>query len=497
MTCRALAGILSLCLFVAGIGCARIPKESGFADVSRLVGERNPHQIRWVQGGKEDERAEAAVRALLKEELTAASAVQVALLNNPSIQTTYEKLGVTQADVVQAGLLRNPVFGLMARFPHDPPSKTNLEFQVAQDFLDLLMIPNRKALASEQFERVKQLVANEVVDLAAEVQRVYYTVLGLRQLSHLRRLVTDAASASFEMAGRIHAAGNISDLGLAMEQAQYERSRVALAQVETDRLTYRERLTRLMGLWGNQTAWRLPDQLPAIPEDEIPLDRLESFAVTNRLDLAAARKEMEVVALALGIAMDLRWLGHVELGLSAERDSDGQWVTGPTLSLALPLFDQKQADLARLEAQLRESEHRFKAKAIEVRSEVRAARERLLGARETAAHYRKVLIPLEERIVALTLKEYNYMLAGVFQLLMAKQREYDAYQGYIEAVRDYWVMRAELERVLGGRLPGPSERIPAPPPPMVDKTRPDSPGERHDTGHPDSPMGPQGGDHSH
>ena len=62
------------------------------------------------------------------------------------------------------------------------------------------------------------------------------------------------------------------------------------------------------------------------------------------------------------------------------------------------------------------------------------------------------MIPLREQAVAESQRFYNFMLIGVYELLQAKQDEIDAYRGYIEAVRDYWVARSDLERAVGGRL---------------------------------------------
>ena len=45
------------------------------------------------------------------------------------------------------------------------------------------------------------------------------------------------------------------------------------------------------------------------------------------------------------------------------------------------------------------------------------------------------------------------MLMGAFDLFMAKQQEFAAYQKYLEAVKDYWIIRADMQRSLGGRLP--------------------------------------------
>jgi cobalt-zinc-cadmium efflux system outer membrane protein len=185
----------------------------------------------------------------------------------------------------------------------------------------------------------------------------------------------------------------------------------------------------------------------------MPLEHLESVAIENRLDLAAEKKELEALAQALGITIDWRWVGQIEVGVSTERETDRTWVTGPSLAIELPIFNQRQADIARLEAQLRRSQKRLTAQAINIRSEVRFLRNRLVMQRNLIDHYRRTVLPLRERIVDLTLKNYNYMLLGAFELIMAKQQEFEAYQKYLEALRDYWIIRADMQRSLGGRLP--------------------------------------------
>ena len=49
------------------------------------------------------------VKALLGNDLTAEAAVQIALLNNRKLQAVYNRLGIAQADLVQAGLPPNPI----------------------------------------------------------------------------------------------------------------------------------------------------------------------------------------------------------------------------------------------------------------------------------------------------------------------------------------------------------------------------------------------------
>jgi cobalt-zinc-cadmium efflux system outer membrane protein len=439
-------------LFAAG--CAQVPKEAGFNDVKGLVGQRVDYNLQWNQETEADLEVERAIEDLLKNELTPETTVQIALLNNPNLQAVYEDLGVTQADVVEAGLLENPVLFGQARFPNKSESSTNYEYGITQNFLNILMLPARKKLSAIRFEQIKLQVADEVIQLVAEVRKSYFSVLGARQIRDLRNEITSAAGNSFELARRLHSAGNIDDLELAQEKAHFAQSRLEHANSETALLDEREQLTRLMGLWGPQTNWRLPTQLPDIPTNEISLEHLESMAIENRLDLAAERNAVEALAQALGITIDWRWVGQIEVGISRERETDRTWVTGPSLAIELPIFNQRQADIARLEAQLRRSQNRLTAQAIDIRSEVRSLRNRLIMQRNLIEHYRRTVLPLREQIVDLTHKKYNFMLTGAFDLIMAKQQEFEAYQKYLEALRDYWIIRADMQRSLGGRLPG-------------------------------------------
>jgi cobalt-zinc-cadmium efflux system outer membrane protein len=51
-----------------------------------------------------------------------------------------------------------------------------------------------------------------------------------------------------------------------------------------------------------------------------------------------------------------------------------------------------------------------------------------------------------------TLREYNQMLVGTFEVLIAKQEEIEAEKRHLEAVAGAWTARLELARALGTML---------------------------------------------
>jgi len=463
-------------------GCAFVPPKGGFADVQRMIGQRAGLTVHWDQGTPEDQAVKDHVQSLLQQPLTAEAAVQIALLKNRALQATYEELGIAQADLVQAGLLHNPIFiGSWRSSNHT--SVLNSEYALAQNFLDIFLLPLRKKLAAAQFEQAKLRVSDAILSFSVQVRSAYYTLQGAEQMHAMRQTVMQAADAARELTERQHKAGNINALELATQQGAFQQARLELAQSETAVALARERLHQLLGFAEAPITWRVVDQLPALPSVDPALDNLETLALSQRLDLAAARKSLDILRRARTVTR-LGIVPAVDVGVDTEHDLDHAWVTGPTLNVEVPIFDQRQAARARANAQLRQAQQQLTALEAGVRSEVRSGITRLNAARQTAELYREDLIPIRERIVAETQKHVNYMLLGVFQLLQAKRDEVHAYREYLEALRDYWIAYAALERTVGGKLQLP-EATAAPASssvPSTEKEIPEAPHQHHHGG---------------
>ena len=58
-----------------------------------------------------------------------------------------------------------------------------------------------------------------------------------------------------------------------------------------------------------------------------------------------------------------------------------------------------------------------------------------------------------------TVREYNAMQVGVFQLLQARTDQIAVASAYIETLREYWQARAALDQLLSGRLTGTMEEV--------------------------------------
>lgn len=450
------AAVLALAASLLG-GCASVNPRPAIEDVHRRVSERTGQTARWARTSAEAEQIQRAVRSLLEGELTAEEAVQAALLNNGTLRAQYEEIGIAQADLAQAALVSNPDLSVDVGFPDHPEAPTTVGGSLVQDFLNVLVRPLRKKIGAAQLEQAKLLVGDEMLRLAARTRTAYYTLQARQQLVVRLELILEINRTAAEFATRQHEAGNIGDLDLANQEVVQNQTRADLAFARAQVRSDREALNRLMGLWGPDTEWRVADRLPEIPEREVPLERLESVAIEKRLDVEASRWGVDLVGRALALKKKTRYFPiGINVGVWTEREPEAEHVrvTGPVLALQLPIFDTGRASIARLEAEYERSQRLLEGLAVNARSEVREARDMIVAARDLAEYHREVLLPQRVRILDLTLRHYNMMLKGAYDLLLAKQSEVATERAYIEAWRDYWIARTELERAVGGRLPG-------------------------------------------
>jgi cobalt-zinc-cadmium efflux system outer membrane protein len=441
-------------LFLGLSGCASVNLKAGFPEVSAAVEERAATRIVWNRGTELDREAGESLRALLRTKLTADDAVQIAMLSNRDLQATYTGLGVAQADLVQAGLFRNPILDAAVLFPLSGV-RPDLQLTVVISFLDALYVPLRKRVAAARFEEAKLRVTGAVLDFAAQVRRAFYEHQANEQILELRGTVVQALTASLEVSRRLHEAGNITDLDLARDRAQTEASKLALRSAEIAARLSREELNGLMGVWGEEAEWEIDGRLPDIPAEPLPVNGIERTALSRSIDLSNARQRIVTAGQQLGYDRATALIAGVEAGVEAEREEG--WKVGPVLSVPIPLFDQGQARVGRAAAEVWRAQQEFHALAVRIRATARAVRERMLGAQDRALYYRDILLPLQERIVNEAQLQYNAMQIGIVQLLRDRERQIETGVAYVAVLREYWLARTDLAHISSGRLPTANE----------------------------------------
>ena len=437
------AGILLI--FITG--CTLVPKDLGRSDVDALLSERGV-PISQIEA----ENTRSYIESLISAPLVAESAVRIVLVKNPQLKKTYARLGLAAADVYEAGRIRNPVFSFASLDSNVSGERNLTTFGLITSFTDLITLPARKRLAEGEFAVMKQSIGAEVLDIVAKTEAAFYEFVAAKQVAAIRTQIAKAGKLSFELAKRYYDAGNLTPRDFALEHAVASELQLASLEAEAEAYGKRTELATLLGL-STADAWDSRAQLPVPLDQEDDVNELLKLARQSRLDLAAARVHADILADRLGITNWTRWLGELDVGVEYERETDGADLTGPTLEWELPIFTQHRDAKLRVNAELQIAMAEVKRLTVDVENSVRLAYAATQNAKARVNEYRNQLIPARIEAVERAQEEENFMLIGIFELLETKQREYDAYQGYLEVVRDYWLARVELTRAVGNTLP--------------------------------------------
>ena len=444
----------ALSLIVAISGCATLSADGDAADVQQLVqGKTAGVKVTLTQ---DPQAIATTVADLLKSPVTADSAVRIALLNNPSLQASMATLGVSDADRVQMGRLPNPHFSI-GRFTEG--DKLEIERILRFDVIGLLTLPWKAKWQGQQHEMAKLMAAQDVVMLASSTRKAWITAVAAQQTAIYMRDVKDAADASAELARRMARLGNWSRLQQAREQVFLADATAQLARAEQANFSEREKLIRLMGLWGQQINFTLAERLPDLPKTVTEMTDVEAQALRSRLDVRSAVSESGYVADQMGFKTVMGYFDGLGLSLTnsttfdnAEQRQEAR--RGFEIELPLPIFDWGGARNARSKAMYLQSAARVREVAVKARSEAREAYHGYRTAYDLATHYRDEVVPLRKFINDEIVLRYNGMLASVWDLLADTRMQVMSINSAIEAQRDFWLAEADLQTTLTGTSAG-------------------------------------------
>lgn len=431
-------------------GCATADPQGAFLEVEELVKARTGHNLVWYGEMHARPATDPRVTELLAGPLAAEDAVEIALLRSAAIQGALADLGIAEADVDQAGRPPNPTLSI-ARLVSGV--EVELELQLLVNLLSFLTMDQRIEIAETSARRVRYMVALEIAGIADRTRRAWIEAVSARERLAIMETIFEKTGIAAELSERMAKVGNASALDQSRIQTLKAETAGNLGRLRLAAQTSRERLIRELGLWGSEAKLRLPSRLPNLPGRVENSGDVERIAIARRLDLAAARIEIELMAAQLGLTERTARVSLLELsGLTTHvkergtEDEEGNSfdLNGLELEISVPLFDNGSAKIAKAEWSYLQAVERLRAMAVSARSEVREAYLNYRGLFDIARHYQSDVAPLRQRIAEEELLRYNGMLVGVFELITASRQAAEATLAAIDAKREFWLAKEQL-----------------------------------------------------
>jgi len=487
------AGILIL----AGCGHpkpdAKVEEAMGLAE--RQIGQRPAWTVPWDENWRNWDR-----QSVLRLE----DALAVCLRNNRQLRADLETIGQADADLVQAGLMQNPVINFMIMFPSGGGrSMLRGAGLPLQPLEDLWLIPARQEVARAELQRAVLRVADRAVETAAEAKVAYAK---LQYSQRAIELVKDSMQIVEQAVATIRArqaAGRATQVEVSIFQIRLLKLRSELMAMEAEHRTTQRELLLLMGVAASGDGWRVEPvhemqaQLSA-PEGE---KTLFETAVAQRLDVKASEWTLEAAHCRIEEMAREGW-PKIRVGLGLERSPaprsnnqsfagrignevtkkvleraqgmqsaamlapfsvktrEVEYTVGPMFEMEVPLFDRKQAQVAKAVHEYQQTLAEHEARVQEV---VKAVRQRCVACTQAynqVRFFRESILPELEQNVVVARQSY---VTGKEDLTVYLQVQEDLIVNrlkVLEYLRDYLVSRAELERQVGGQwvIPSPTSQ---------------------------------------
>jgi len=385
----------------------------------------------------------------LDEGLTEEKAVALALWQNPQFQADLLDLGFVRADLIEAGMLKNPVFSLL--FPIGPKQ---LEFALNLPLEFFWQRPYRVAMAKKNAEKVAESLVMNGLGIIREVRISFINYKLARQKMQiaieeetLQNEITLIASARLRV-------GEISEL----EETAF---RLLGAQIKEKAILFsrdaqRERI-HLMALIG------LPSEKINIIDHKAQLDTLHIDSPEKLLERAlAARPDLRAAEIAIEAAGEkLGWEKSKIFNLIAVLDANAQgkegFEMGPGLIVELPIFNWNNAGRTRAKTEMDQAVLNYRMISQKITSEVLQAFNDYQAAKDALTLYQEVIIPKAATAAQNAENVYKLGESSYFEFLEFKRQLINVRLMAVEAQAELRRSIANLKFCVGSKVIGSEE----------------------------------------
>ncbi len=434
-----------LCLFSLGYSFSYAKNSEKDLEAARqlVIQKTNPPNLN---------QQEKPLNQSFPKKIDLETAITLALQNNPSLKQALQEVLISGNNIQQVGYIENPE--ISANFPIGEKDNSTQVFpgvSASQNVLDIYLAKLRKRAANSQLEVTKLQTAASAYELVTQVKKSFYTLQAIEQFRRQLSSIVQTTKVAAELSARQLQAGNITELELNTQKLIVEQAEIELVKSEAELRSARAKLAELLGQPELASKISVEKNLPTLPKKEMALDALEEMALSNRLDLAALKQKTGVFTQEYKLA---KWQAFpsFRFGVEYERDPDVGTLVGPSIGFQVPIFNRGQAKKQLAQIQMTQNQYAILALENGIRTEVKEANSRLIESRELAFRYQQKIIPLLGNNLKETQLQYNFMLKGVYDLLQIRREQINAQRQYVEAIRDYWIEWASLERALGTRI---------------------------------------------
>lgn len=308
---------------------------------------------------------------VLPARLSVADVALLAVENNPDLRAARTQLGVARAQVLQAGILPNPVISSSYSPVLSGPGTTAAwSAGLSTDLKALVTLSARRAAARAAAAEVNASLLWQEWQVIGKARLLAVDLVEGDRLARLLGQSRDLFAARFATTRRAVQEGNADLTTLSPDLTALGDTRRLIDDLERQQQTRWHQLAALLGLEPGVSI-PLSDRLDLPPIDPAEVERMLPTLADRRPDLVALQLGYEAQDEKLWAAI-LGQFPVLNVGFTGGSDNTNVHTLGPQITMDLPIFDRNQGNVAIAQATRRQLHAEFTARLAAGTGEIRA-----------------------------------------------------------------------------------------------------------------------------
>jgi len=277
--------------------------------------------------------------------MTLENAIEIGIKNNLSLQTQLRNIGISNAELIQAGFYSNPRLETIFKKPtKDKSLHTNIEVDLSFVLSDLWQVPLRKKIAQYDLEAKTYEIINHILNLRQQIQSVYISCVYHQEYLQLVKEITATINNLKKRIEYRYQFGYATKLDIYFTQGKLGEWKTKVLQATCDLKKAYIDLRQTLG--GNivVTPLKLCQTLEA-PLINSTLQDLTTFSLASHplilLQEATINSAQKNISYERSKIFD-----NVNIGVSYEQDFEKKATgVGPLVSFDIPLFNANYGNI--------------------------------------------------------------------------------------------------------------------------------------------------------
>lgn len=389
---------------------------------------------------------------MLERGITRDDAVKIALMNNHALHADFESLGISRADLTQAGLYTNPVTDTIFIFPtNNPEEQAVITFGITMSISDLWRVPLREKVAYDELEITSSRILQTIIDTVAATKTAYDTHMYQQMLYATQKSIIENSRGMRDTIYKNKLYPKTTTADHALADALVLQNELTLTSIDTSLNIAFIDLRNILGLKPEPKPLKLTSNF-VLPSYELPAEHaLNKIALSNNPQMQMAKLKIQQATDSLKYER-ASFIQQFDAGIQYIRDSDGLTkYIGPEIVLEIPIFDTNSAQVARAKSELEQAKREYINTVNEVINDVQQAYQEASGYEEIIGLAKKI-VAANEQATLFADQHPDRPELNVVNALQIRSNMYTAQTSLLTIEYEAITSRHDLERILGKSL---------------------------------------------